>query len=63
MSTQNFTRRDVLKTLSAASAITSITACATMEEKKSIGRVVVVGAGYGGATAAKYLRLWSGGTI
>jgi len=34
-----------------------------MEEKKSIGRVVVVGAGYGGATAAKYLRLWSGGTI
>jgi sulfite dehydrogenase len=26
----------------------------------SIGRVVVVGAGYGGATAARYLRLWGG---
>ena len=26
-------------------------------------RVVVVGGGYGGATAAKYLRLWSGGTL
>ena len=30
---------------------------------KNIGRVVVVGAGYGGATAAKYLRLWSEGAI
>jgi NADPH-dependent 2,4-dienoyl-CoA reductase/sulfur reductase-like enzyme len=63
MSTQQFTRRDVLKTLSAATAISSLAACATMEEKKTLGRVVVVGAGYGGATAAKYLRLWSGGTI
>jgi NADPH-dependent 2,4-dienoyl-CoA reductase/sulfur reductase-like enzyme len=63
MSLQQFTRRDVLKTLSAATAISSLSACATMEEKKTIGRVVVVGAGYGGATAAKYLRLWSGGTI
>jgi NADPH-dependent 2,4-dienoyl-CoA reductase/sulfur reductase-like enzyme len=63
MSIQQFTRRDVLKTLSAATAISSLSACATMEEKKTIGRVVVVGAGYGGATAAKYLRLWSGGTI
>ena len=26
-------------------------------------RVVVVGGGYGGATAAKYVRLWSGGAI
>ena len=33
------------------------------QDKKSIGKVVVVGAGYGGATAAKYLRLWSEGTI
>jgi sulfide dehydrogenase [flavocytochrome c] flavoprotein subunit len=29
----------------------------------SLGRVVVVGAGFGGATAAKYLRLLSGGRI
>lgn len=29
----------------------------------SAPKVVVVGGGYGGATAARYLRLWSGGTI
>lgn len=28
-----------------------------------MGRVVIVGAGYGGATAAKYLRMWSQGAI
>lgn len=27
------------------------------------GRVVVIGGGYGGATAAKYLRMWSGGRL
>src|SRR4249920_3502206 len=26
----------------------------------SIGRVVIVGGGFGGATAARYLRLWGG---
>ena len=34
-----------------------------MDSKKPIGKVVVIGAGYGGATAAKYLRLWSEGAI
>ena len=34
----------------------TLRACATMGSRKSIGKVVVVGAGYGGATAAKYLR-------
>lgn len=29
----------------------------------TVGRVVVVGGGMSGATAAKYLRMWSGGTI
>ena len=28
----------------------------------SIGRVLVLGGGYGGATAARYLKLW-GGTV
>src|SRR2546428_8245146 len=27
------------------------------------GKVVVVGGGYGGATAAKYLAVWSGGAV
>jgi NADPH-dependent 2,4-dienoyl-CoA reductase/sulfur reductase-like enzyme len=34
-----------------------------MGEAPSKGRVVVIGGGYGGATAAKYVRLFSGGTI
>jgi sulfite dehydrogenase len=30
---------------------------------KPVGRVIVIGGGYGGATAAKYLRMWSSGSI
>jgi sulfite dehydrogenase len=30
---------------------------------KPIGRVIVIGGGFGGATAAKYLRMWSEGAI
>src|SRR5690606_7033021 len=41
----------------------TLTACATIGGGKSIGRVVVVGGGYGGATAAKYLRVWSEGAV
>jgi len=40
-----------------------LSGCATMSASPSAGRVVVVGGGYGGATAAKYLRLWSDGRI
>lgn len=37
-----------------------LAACATTPDSaKPIGRVVVVGGGYGGATVAKYIRLWS----
>ena len=45
-------RRDFLK---AAGAV-SLAGCATTAPSKA--RVVVVGGGFGGATAAKYLRLW-----
>jgi sulfide dehydrogenase [flavocytochrome c] flavoprotein subunit len=34
--------------------------CASPASGPSIGRVVVVGGGWGGATAARYLRLWGG---
>src|SRR6185312_15211519 len=44
-------RRDFLKLAAAA----SLTGCAGSAYK---ARVVVVGGGFGGATAAKYLRLW-----
>jgi sulfite dehydrogenase len=50
-----FERRDFLK-LSAASAALAAAGCASTPSYKS--RVVVVGGGFGGATAAKYLRLW-----
>jgi sulfide dehydrogenase [flavocytochrome c] flavoprotein subunit len=63
MTAQAYTRRDVLKALSLSTAVGTLSACATMDERRSIGRVVVIGAGYGGATAAKYLRLWSDGAI
>jgi sulfide dehydrogenase [flavocytochrome c] flavoprotein subunit len=63
MKSTQFSRRDILKALSATAAAGTLAACATMDDKKALGKVVVVGAGYGGATAAKYLRMWSGGTV
>ena len=45
-------RREWLK----VAAATSLVGCASVAPAK--GRVVVVGGGFGGATAAKYLRMW-----
>src|SRR3989440_11859652 len=58
-------RRDFLKTSSDLAAASLLPDCATEPAVTSrpIGRVIVIGGGYGGATAAKYLRMWSGGTI
>ena len=57
------TRRDLLRLAAAGTTFTALAGCASMNEGKTIGRVVVVGGGFGGATAAKYLRLWSQGEI
>lgn len=38
-------------------------ASAPTASARPIGRVIVIGGGFGGATAARYLRLWSGGSI
>ena len=54
-------RRDFLKTIGAASTVAAIPGCATMSGAS--GKVVVIGGGYGGATAAKYIRMWSDGRI
>src|SRR6266478_8307482 len=58
-------RRDFLKTSSALAAASLLPACAMEPAAPSrpIGRVIVIGGGFGGATAAKYLRMWSAGTI
>jgi sulfite dehydrogenase len=61
MSTRNFSRREVLKFTAAGAAAGVLGACASTPGSK--GKVVVVGGGWGGATAAKYLRLWSEGGI
>lgn len=39
---------------------TALAGCATPGVGPSIGRVVVVGGGFGGATAARYLKMWGG---
>eukprot|EP00825_Cyclidium_porcatum_P010162 TRINITY_DN151_c0_g5_i1.p3 TRINITY_DN151_c0_g5~~TRINITY_DN151_c0_g5_i1.p3 ORF type:complete len:426 (+),score=89.83 TRINITY_DN151_c0_g5_i1:3909-5186(+) len=54
-------RRDFLKVGAAAGAMASLYGCAG--GNKASGHVVVVGGGYGGATIAKYLRMWSEGGV
>jgi NADPH-dependent 2,4-dienoyl-CoA reductase/sulfur reductase-like enzyme len=57
-------RRDFLKAAAAAGATTAIAGCASMQSGgPSIGKVVVIGGGYGGATAAKYVRIYSEGRV
>ena len=38
----------------------ALAGCASTPTGPSIGRVVIVGGGFGGATAARYLRMWGG---
>jgi sulfite dehydrogenase len=47
-------RREFLKVAGAV----SLSGCATTGSAPSKARVVVIGGGFGGATAAKYIRLW-----
>jgi NADPH-dependent 2,4-dienoyl-CoA reductase/sulfur reductase-like enzyme len=56
-------RRDWLKWVGTGATVTTLGACATSGTSAPKARVVVVGGGYGGATAAKYLRLWGGNDI
>jgi len=58
--TREFNRRDFIKLMGAGTAL-SLAGCATTPG--SAGRVVVIGGGYGGATASKYLRMWSDGAV
>lgn len=55
-----FNRRDFLK-MSGAAAAGALYGCAG--GTRASGNVVVIGGGYGGATAAKYIRMWSNGGI
>jgi len=55
-------RRDLLTRFAAGGAL-SLAGCAHDSSSRAKPRVVVVGGGYGGATAAKYLRLLSAGGV
>jgi sulfite dehydrogenase len=54
-------RREFLKWVSAGAGLATLPACETTGADDGRGgpRVVVIGAGYGGATAAKYVKLWA----
>ncbi|MCH8529251.1 MAG: FCSD flavin-binding domain-containing protein [Saccharospirillum sp.] len=51
------TRRNLVKGMGAAGAVTALSGCATIGRNRRVdGRVVVIGGGFGGATAAKYIK-------
>jgi NADPH-dependent 2,4-dienoyl-CoA reductase/sulfur reductase-like enzyme len=55
-------RRDLLRGLGAGALVSlsaSLSGCAAGAGKRSAARVVIVGGGFGGATAAKYIRVFS----
>jgi len=57
--TMNLTRRDFMKWV-AASAGAAAAGCAPADRpRRGASRVVVIGGGYGGATAARYIRIWA----
>jgi sulfide dehydrogenase [flavocytochrome c] flavoprotein subunit len=68
MTKTRYSRRQILKGLGAAAGLGAapwLGGCAQSggAPARKLGRVIVVGGGYGGAAAAKYLRTWSGGAI
>lgn len=53
-------RRRVIQGLSASAVLGATLGCAGRARRsQDVGRVVVVGGGYAGATAARYIRMWS----
>ena len=58
-----FNRRAFIKAMCATGLVLASRPSLAMASKPPLGRVVIVGGGYAGATAAKYLRLWSLGAI
>lgn len=56
-------RRSFLKGAIAGIGIAALPTLASTKTTSTMGHVVIIGAGFGGATAAKYLRLWSQGQV
>ncbi|NBW48160.1 MAG: flavocytochrome C, partial [Betaproteobacteria bacterium] len=59
MTTHTISRRRILGAGTALTGL-SLAGCATTASGPSIGRVVVIGGGFGGSTAAHYLKMWGG---
>jgi sulfite dehydrogenase len=59
----SISRRHFLKLSASAGGLAAAGCASTPSTPAKVGRVIVVGGGYGGATAAKYLRMWSEGAI
>ena len=67
MKIKDLNRRDFIKTAAIISGSSLLGACANVGLNKAsqatLGRVVIIGGGYAGTTAAKYIRMWSNGNI
>lgn len=59
----NDTRRTLLKAAAYTGALLASNASFARASKPPLGRVVIIGGGYAGTTAAKYIRMWSMGNI
>jgi NADPH-dependent 2,4-dienoyl-CoA reductase/sulfur reductase-like enzyme len=57
--TMSLSRREFLKRVSAGTLALGAGATSIPSARAAAPRVVVIGAGYGGATAARYIRMWS----
>ncbi len=55
-------RRKLIQAIAGGAALTAIGGCASIGGQAR-PRVVVIGAGFGGATAARYLRMWGEGRV
>jgi len=59
----HFSRRDFIKAMGTTSALFLSQNSFARASKPPLGRVVIIGGGYAGTTAAKYIRMWSLGNI
>ncbi len=56
-------RRRILQAAACTTALLTANVSMARASKPPIGRVVIIGGGYAGTTAAKYIRMWSLGNI
>lgn len=68
MTKLDISRRRVAQAIGAGAALGALAGCAAPDMRmvarpKTLGRVVIVGAGFGGATTTKYLKYWGGENI